>query len=89
MSKYKPAPFKEPSAPLPPDLIPKTDGKFALVTDDLIHKIRSRAGGWNRIQLDALGVEWPPKKGWRKPFKSGVQIPLEKWEIAVANCNRL
>lgn len=25
---------------------------------------RSRGGGWTRIQLDAIGVPWPPQRGW-------------------------
>lgn len=27
---------------------------------------RSSAGGYNRKQLAAIGVEWPPQKGWLK-----------------------
>lgn|GEM_PF-3203751 len=31
-----------------------------------IEQNRSVRGGWNEKQLRALGVEWPPKKGWIK-----------------------
>lgn len=36
------------------------------ITQDLISKGGSGSGGWNKQQLDLLGVPWPPKKGWRK-----------------------
>lgn len=89
MSKYRRAPFRSPEKPLPPNLVPKTDGKLALVTADLIFAIRSKAGAWNQYQIEAIGVEWPPKQGWLAKFKNGIQIPLEQWEIAVANSNRI
>ncbi len=89
MSKYRRDPFVEPTKPLPLNLMPKTDGKLALITADLIFAIRSKAGAWNQYQIEALGVEWPPKRGWLAKFKTGIQLPLEKWEIAVANSNRI
>lgn len=88
MSKYKPAPFVEPTRPLPLRLLPKNDGTMAVVTADLVYAIRSKAGGWNRHQLEALGVEWPPQNGWLASFSEGKELPLKQWEIAVANSNR-
>lgn len=35
------------------------------VTQKLIEAGQSGAGGWNREQLDILGIPWPPKHGWR------------------------
>jgi hypothetical protein len=34
------------------------------MTTEMIRSQRSSNGGWSRRQLDAIGVEWPPKKGW-------------------------
>ena len=31
---------------------------------ELIFRGVSRNGGWSREQLNALGVEWPPVRGW-------------------------
>lgn len=35
------------------------------VTAELIEQGRSAAGGWTRVQLAALGVAWPPMRGWK------------------------
>jgi len=36
------------------------------LTHELILQYRSPKGGWKKSQLAALGVSWPPKKGWTK-----------------------
>lgn len=35
------------------------------VTKELMTQGMSAAGGWNRRQMDILGVKWPPKQGWK------------------------
>jgi hypothetical protein len=35
------------------------------ITEEFIALGRSAAGGWTRVQLAALGVPWPPLKGWK------------------------
>lgn len=35
------------------------------ITRQLLEAGRSQRGGWNRPQLEALGIEWPPTNGWR------------------------
>jgi len=37
-----------------------------ILTKELMECGRSSAGGYNRKQLAAIGVEWPPQKGWLK-----------------------
>lgn len=37
-----------------------------LVTNEFLEKGRSDSGGYNRKQLELLGVAWPPLKGWKK-----------------------
>lgn len=83
----KGAVYIEPTKPLPFEFCPiKSDGTFALITLDLVMDIRSERGGWNRHQLRALGVGWPPRGGWTEQFKgAGKTILLRDWEIAVAN----
>lgn len=34
---------------------------------------RTPAGGWNRDQLAAWGLPWPPPKGWKDE-------PAERWK---------
>lgn len=36
------------------------------VTQELIERGQSGAGGWNQDQLKILGVDWPPQHGWRR-----------------------
>jgi hypothetical protein len=36
------------------------------ITEDFLAKIASQKGGWNSPQLALLGVDWPPKKGWKQ-----------------------
>lgn len=36
------------------------------ITQELIRRGESGAGGWNREQLRLIGVPWPPKHGWRR-----------------------
>jgi len=31
-----------------------------------IDSIKSQRGGWTKQSLSALGIPWPPPKGWRK-----------------------
>jgi hypothetical protein len=35
-----------------------------LITAEWIHKHKTPRGGWTRKQLQAIGVNWPPEKGW-------------------------
>ena len=35
------------------------------VTEDLIKAGETAGGGWNRHQLELIGVAWPPVKGWK------------------------
>lgn len=79
--------YVTPSSPLPFEFCPsKCDGTFAMVNLEMVMSIRSNAGGWNRHQLRALGVGWPPRKGWTEQFKGdGIRLLLSDWEIAVAN----
>jgi len=36
------------------------------ITAELIKRMQSPRGGWNRDALAALGLAWPPLRGWRK-----------------------
>lgn len=35
-----------------------------IVTAKWIHKHKTKNGAWTRAQLAAVGVAWPPPKGW-------------------------
>lgn len=44
------------------------------ITAEWIHQFRSRSGGWNKPQLQAIGVSWPPRSGWIREVE-GTEIP--------------
>lgn len=35
-----------------------------LVTREWILDNRTPKGAWNRLQIQALGIQWPPREGW-------------------------
>jgi hypothetical protein len=35
-----------------------------IITKEWIHAHRTPAGAWNRKQIEALGLEYPARKGW-------------------------
>ena len=47
------------------------------ITQEWIQRFASEKGGWNKPQLAAIGVEWPPPQGWRIRV-SGTEITDEK-----------
>lgn len=36
------------------------------ITATLLDAGKSIRGGWNRKQMDILGVSWPPREGWQR-----------------------
>ena len=36
------------------------------ITKGWLESNRTPGGGWNAKQLNQLGINWPPPKGWRK-----------------------
>jgi len=35
-----------------------------IVTRKYIMKFRTDKGAWTKPQIEALGIDWPPRKGW-------------------------
>lgn len=35
-----------------------------LITKEYIHKHRTPKGAWTKVQIEALGLQWPTKSGW-------------------------
>ena len=60
-----------------------------VVTKEFIESIKTANGGYIRKQLDALGVGWPPPKGWKKEIV-GASIPRETalWLFEQAQASR-
>lgn len=44
------------------------------ITKEVFDAAQSSKGGINRAQFEAIGVEWPPKAGWRKKDYTEAQI---------------
>lgn len=40
--------------------------KLIRVTEELIKKGEQGQGGFNRRQIEALGITWPPRHGWKR-----------------------
>lgn len=36
-----------------------------------VDALRTPAGGWKRDSLASIGINWPPKRGWRKRYIAG------------------
>ena len=36
------------------------------ITESLLESGKSIRGGWNRKQMDILGVDWPVREGWQR-----------------------
>jgi len=35
-----------------------------VITKDWIHENKTTRGGWNKPQIECLGLTWPPREGW-------------------------
>ena len=42
-----------------------SDG-YVIVDNEMIERAATPAGGWTKAQLAAIGVDWPPIKGWKR-----------------------
>jgi hypothetical protein len=40
--------------------------KQVLITKEFIESNKTAKGGWNKKQIEAIGLIWPPRKGWKK-----------------------
>ncbi len=53
------------------------DNTPVLITKDYIMNNRTKKGSWTRKQIQALGIEWPPRAGWINDV-TGSYITQEK-----------
>lgn len=53
---------------------------FVILTQEIILAARTPNGGYTKKQLAAIGVDWPPQKGWAKAVV-GKQITRQQFEI--------
>lgn len=54
-----------------------------VITFELINSVTTPRGGFTRKTLEALGVSWPPKSGWRYRLR-GKHITDEAYAAAKA-----
>lgn len=45
------------------------------ISKDYIMKHRTKRGAWTRVQILALGIEWPPKAGWINDLEGNTISP--------------
>lgn len=48
-----------------------------ILTRKFIMDNRTERGSWTRAQVEAIGVEWPPRQGWIENV-IGQEVPDEK-----------
>lgn len=48
-----------------------------IITKEWIKAHTTPAGSWNRKQIEALGLTYPPRKGWMKRLE-GTEIGIAK-----------
>jgi len=58
-----------------------------VITNEQIEASKTPAGGWNRKQLNAWGVPWPPPKGWKGKLVAGESFAITKY--CCRECKRL
>ena len=58
----------------------KPHKKVFTITKAFIHKYKTGAGGWKKTQLSAIGVSWPPPKGWIN-YSIGKRITANEMKI--------
>lgn len=56
----------------------ESSGKV-LLTKQMIEEGISSKGGYNKKQLEILGVEWPPQKGWKSAL-IGTMISKKQYQ---------
>lgn len=52
------------------------------LTEAEIEAGRSKKGGYDKKQLAAWGIPWPPPKGWLKALLNGTEIPQQEFATA-------
>lgn len=53
-----------------------------VLTHSIIHSAATNHNGFNRPQLELLGVSWPPQKGWLSSL-IGKEISAQKWQLVL------
>jgi hypothetical protein len=54
-----------------------------ILTHELIESGQSRVGGWSAAQLLLLGIQWPPRQGWKRRLV-GTQIKRSDFQKFLA-----
>lgn len=59
-------------------------GNKVLVTEDFLKRGMSGQGGWNAKQFAILGIDWPPRKGWKYGIVNRLWLTPEDAETFLA-----
>jgi hypothetical protein len=54
--------------------------KQIIITKEFIESNKTAKGGWNKRQIEAIGLVWPPTKGWKRAI-IGNCISIEDAQI--------
>lgn len=64
-----------------------SSNKLITITDTLVERGKSAAGGFSKAQLSLLGIAWPPAAGWKKQI-IGQQITEEAAAQFISNTQK-
>ena len=53
-----------------------------IVTKQFLDAHKTKSGGYNRRQLEAIGVKWPPGKGWKSAV-IGLNVTPKQVELFI------
>ena len=51
-----------------------------VLTNEIIQEGKNKNNSWTRSQLEIIGVEWPPKKGWKNSI---INSDIPTWRIKI------
>jgi hypothetical protein len=53
-----------------------------IIDEQLLIAGRSKRGGWNRAQIEMLGVPWPLRQGWKEALLAR-RVPISETDAAI------
>ncbi len=62
---------------------PEETGRSVTVNKELLAISATASGGYTRTQLEALGVAWPPPKGWKRRVV-GRRIAMSSFDVLMS-----
>jgi hypothetical protein len=59
------------------------DDEMVLIDDEVLDRLATARGGYDRETLASLGVQWPPGHGWKRDLR-GTKVPKSTIDRLIA-----